>query len=209
MKTQAATTNFASAAEVLSNKSRRLRTASRRYLQKHLRTASVERVHIAFDAGNLGAIIEAPKRKMSIKRSASRLATKKCGIHAIDAYYEQLSQQTNVQEHIEKSEIERYVRMIKHHLTANKFPACELQAVQNILEYLIEQAKSKTAKQLLLSRVESYLAFIKEFTRLENQIKNLYTQRQQLITQLLMVSQNQADIKKFQTIGPRLMLSLR
>lgn len=74
---------------------------------------------------------------------------------------------------------------------------------------MLKQAQVPGAFQLIKGRLDDYLSYLKDFSKTEESLKNMIVQRQTMLQQLFQVSMNYSDLKKFEEVGPRIILSLR
>lgn len=107
---------------------------------------------------------------MNYKRSSK---SGKSGIVAIDQHYDQLDIDNEVEHLRYTTEFKRLVSQIRQHWKANKFPLCEQNSVKVILNELMELANFKSASDKVIDQLEDYLKFIRDFTNIENKLKNL------------------------------------
>jgi hypothetical protein len=101
----------------------------------------------------------------------------KCGIQAIDVYYENLNFANEVEQLRFSTEFRRLMTLIQQHWAAYKFPQCEIIHVKQTIQKMIDSTRVFKNAESILGQVQQYLKFLKQFTKLEDKIKNLYDLR--------------------------------
>lgn len=122
------------------------------------RSSNLSRIYSSYNArpGKQASLANAFHKPT--KPSVPRIVTKACGIDAIDEYFKSVNFKAEVQANVDRSDFLRLVRLVKYHLTANRFPKCEVEVADAMIGQLLQQASSKQKMQVVIKRLEDYLA---------------------------------------------------
>ena len=81
--------------------------------------------------------------------------------------------------------------------------------VKQTIQKMIDSTRVFKNAESILEQVQHYLKFLKQFTKLEDKIKNLFELRQGKMVQLEKLTESYYDLKKFESQGPHIMLQIR
>lgn len=96
----------------------------------------------------------------------------------------------------------RLIDQIFHQWKAYKFPQCEqAHFIQKLKKYLSDP-HFEHIQDDVSDVLEDYLKFVKDFIKMETAIRNFENQRQLKLKQLIQVSENYTDLKKFEVQAP-------
>lgn len=131
------------------------------------------------------------------------------GITAIDDHYDNINEETEIENLRYTTEFRRLLSQIQKFWAAKKFPSCEKKYVMNILRTLTRNAKFNSTSEKLVDQLEEYFKYIQQFVKIENQLKNLINQRYCNYHQLAQCSANYKDLRTFEVVATKIILTLR
>ena len=98
---------------------------------------------------------------------------------------------------------------MQHIWKANRFPNCEVNFFKEKIEAYLKDPQFIQIHDEVVDQVEDYLKYLRDFIKLDTTLKNLENQRQQKLKQLVTISEEYKDLRKFEQIGPSLLVSIR